>query len=79
MPTIKDIAKEAGVSVTTVSNVIHGRKRRFARETADKINAIIRKHSYTPNLSARALVNKSSRIIGVINHLIQSQPISFFA
>ena len=50
----------------------------MARETVDRINAIIRKNNYTPNLSARALVNKSSRIIGVINHLIQSQPISFF-
>jgi LacI family transcriptional regulator len=78
MSTIKDIAHEAGVSVTTVSNVIHGRSRRVAMETLDRINAIIRKHNYTPNLSARALVNRSSRIIGVINHLIQSQPISFF-
>jgi LacI family transcriptional regulator len=78
MPTIKDIANEADVSVTTVSNVIHGKSRRVAQETVDRINAIIRKHNYTPNLSARALVNKSSRIIGVINHLIQSQPISFF-
>jgi LacI family transcriptional regulator len=78
MSTIKDIAREAGVSVTTVSNVIHNRSRRVARQTVDRINTIIQKHNYTPNLSARALVNKSSRIIGVINHLIQSQPISFF-
>jgi LacI family transcriptional regulator len=78
MPTIKDIAREAGVSVTTVSNVIHGRSRRVARETVARTNALIRENNYTPNLSARALVNKSSRIIGVINHLIRSQPISFF-
>jgi len=78
MPTIKDIAREAGVSVTTVTNVIHGRRSRVARDTIDRINAIIRKNNYTPNLSARALVNKSSRIIGVINHLIRSRSISFF-
>jgi LacI family transcriptional regulator len=78
MPTIKDIAREAGVSVTTVSNVIHGRNHRVAQDTVERINAIIREYNYTPNLSARALVNRSSRIIGVINHLIQSQPISFF-
>ena len=78
MPTIRDIAREAGVSVTTVTNVIHGRSRRVAPETVGRINAIIREHNYTPNLSARALVSKSSRIIGVINHLIRSQPISFF-
>jgi len=78
MPTIKDIAREAGVSVTTVSNVIHSRNSRVAQDTVDRINAIIRENHYTPNLSARALVNKSSRIIGVINHLIRSQSISFF-
>ena len=78
MSTIKDIAREAGVSVTTVSNVIHGKSRRVAKETVDRINKIIRENKYTPNMSARALVNKSSRIIGVINHLFQSQSISFF-
>jgi len=78
MPTIKDIACEAGVSVTTVSNVIHGRSQRVAQDTVERINRIIRENNYTPNLSARALVNKSSRIIGVINHLIQSQSMSFF-
>ena len=78
MPTIKDIAREAGVSVMTVSNVIHGKNRRVAAETVDRINEIIRQHNYSPNLSARTLVSKSSRIIGVINHLIHSRPISFF-
>ncbi len=77
MPTIKDIAREANVSVTTVSNVIHGKHSRVAQETVERIERIIAVNNYTPNLSARALVNKSSRIIGVINHLIQSQPISF--
>ncbi len=77
MPTIKDIAREANVSVTTVSNVIHGNESHVAKETIERIERIIAVNNYTPNLSARALVKKSSRIIGVINHLIQSQPISF--
>lgn len=70
MPTIKDIARDAGVSVTTVSNVIHGKNSHVAPDTVERINRIIEHYNYTPNLSARALVNKSSRIIGVINHLI---------
>jgi LacI family transcriptional regulator len=77
MPTIKDIAREAGVSVTTVSNVIHGKSSHVAQETVERITDIIRKHNYTPNMSARALVNRSSRIIGVINHLIPHQAGSF--
>ncbi len=70
MPTIKDIAREAGVSVTTVSNVIHGKSSHVAPETVERINKIMDAHHYTPNMSARALVNKSSRIIGLINHLV---------
>lgn len=70
MPTIKDIARDAGVSVTTVSNVIHGKHSHVAQDTVERITRIIEQYNYTPNLSARALVNRSSRIIGVINHLI---------
>jgi LacI family transcriptional regulator len=77
MATIKDIAREAEVSVTTVSNVIHGRSSRVAPKTISRINAIIDRNHYTPNLSARSLVNKTSRIIGVINHLFRSQAVSF--
>lgn len=77
MPTIKDIAREAKVSVTTVSNVIHGKSDHVAPETVERITRIIEAHNYTPNMSARALVNRSSRIIGVINHLIPQQAGSF--
>lgn len=77
MPTIKDIAREAHVSVTTVSNVIHGKSSHVAQNTIEEINKIIEKYNYTPNMSARALVNKSSHIIGVINHLIPHQKGSF--
>ncbi len=70
MLTINDIAKEAGVSRQTVSNVIHGATGHVSPETLVRINKIIKEKNYTPNMSARALVNKSSRIIGVINHLI---------
>ena len=70
MLTINDIAREAGVSRQTVSNVIHGATGHVSPDTIARINKIIKEKNYTPNMSARALVNKSSRIIGVINHLI---------
>ena len=72
MLTIKDIAREAGVSRTTVSNVIHGASSHVSAETIERINKIIKENNYTPNMYARALVNKSSRIIGVINHSISA-------
>lgn len=70
MVTIKDIAKYTGVSCTTISNVIHGRSNRVSQETIEKVNAAIRTLGYTPNMSARTLVSKSSRVIGFINHVI---------
>ena len=52
MVTIEDIAKEAGVSTTTVSNVIHGRTNKVSAATVDLINEIIQRRGYVPNLSA---------------------------
>ena len=69
MVTLKDIAAEAGVSITTVSNVVHNRKSRVSPELVRKIEKIIRREHYAPSMSARSLANDDSRIIGVITHL----------
>ncbi|MBO7357940.1 MAG: LacI family DNA-binding transcriptional regulator [Lachnospiraceae bacterium] len=68
MVTITDIAAATGVSATTVSNVIHGRSNRVSEETVAKINEAIKKLGYTPNMSARALVSRQSKVVGFINH-----------
>lgn len=73
MPTLKDIAREANVSVTTVSNVIHGNSKHVAQETVDRIKMIIERTNYVPNMTARSLVNKLSKIIGVINHVVPKE------
>lgn len=69
MVTIEDIAKEAGVSATTVSNVIHGRTNKVSSYTVELINEIIRERGYVPNLSARAMKTRSSKVVALINHL----------
>ena len=46
MVTIKEIAREAGVSFTTVSNVIHGNNCRVSPETAERVREIMRKTGY---------------------------------
>lgn len=64
--TIKDIAKEANVSVTTVSLVLNHKPCRVAQETRDTIFAIAKKHHYRVNQSARSLVTKESKLLGLI-------------
>ncbi len=69
MVTLKDIAAEAGVSITTVSNVVHNRKSRVSPERVAKIWEIIKREHYAPSMSARSLANDHSSIIGVITHI----------
>lgn len=64
--TIKDIAAQAGVSVTTVSMVLNGKEHRIARETKKKIIAIANKMEYRPNQLAVGLITKRTNTIGLI-------------
>lgn len=66
MATLKEIAQEAGVSVMTVSNVINKNYSKVSRETAQRVSEIIKRHHYVPNMSARSLSGKRSRIITVL-------------
>jgi DNA-binding LacI/PurR family transcriptional regulator len=66
MITLKDIAKEAGVSVMTVSRVVNMRYSEVSEENIEKINSIINRLGYVPNSSARSLSSKSSKIISII-------------
>lgn len=54
--TLKEIAKEAGVSISTVSRVINKKSPHAAsKEVQDKIWGIVRRTGYTPNKTARDL------------------------
>lgn len=59
--TIKDVAKEAGVSVATVSYVINERNdKRISDKTRKKVLQVINLLGYTPNQSAKALATSRS-------------------
>jgi len=75
---MKDIAKAVGVSTTTVSNVINGNAGRVSPQMVARIQEEIQSTGYVPNMSARALVNNTSRIIAVINHLVPMEVGGFF-
>ena len=64
-PTIKDVAKLAGVSPATVSRVINGTAK-VSEEKVRRVLKAIDKTNFKPNEIARSLYRKSSRIIGFI-------------
>jgi len=63
--TITDVAKEAGVSITTVSRALNGNYP-IKTETRAKIDAAIKKLNYKPNVMARSMITRKSMTIGVI-------------
>lgn len=65
LPTIKEVAKAAGVSVTTVSRVLNGGAGVKA-ETRRKVERVIQRLGYRPNSVARSLVTRKSRTIGLL-------------
>lgn len=64
--TIKEVAKEAGVSVTTVSFVLNGKAESVPDATKERIRRAVEKLRYTPNRAARSLVVGRTNMIGVI-------------
>lgn len=63
--TIKDVAKIAGVSISTVSRVINNSKP-VSPEVKRKVLEAIDGTGYKPNEIARTLVTKKSNVIGII-------------
>lgn len=63
--TIYDIAELAGVSASTVSRVINN-KPGIKEATRQKVKALLREYNYTPDENARGLVNKNTKLIGIM-------------
>lgn len=64
MVSIKDIAKKAGVSISTVSYALNG-SNKVTDETRSRIVAIAQEMNYIPNAAARTLKKRESKILGV--------------
>lgn len=62
---IYDIAKEAGVSIATVSRVLN-QKGAVSASTRAKVEAVLAEHHYLPSAIARGMVSKSMRTVAVI-------------
>lgn len=64
--TIKDIANQAGVSITTVSQILNNKGSRFSEETREKVLKIVAETNYKADFFAQNMITKRSKTIGMI-------------
>ncbi len=69
--TIQDVAKEAGVSITTVSRVMNNNYP-VAEKTRKKVEIAIKKLAFRPNLLARSLIQNSTKTIGILTPSLEN-------
>lgn len=65
-PTIKTIALEAGVSISTVSNVLNGNVEEMSADTLSRVQQVIQRLNYRPNQIARGLVTRRTATMGLV-------------
>jgi DNA-binding LacI/PurR family transcriptional regulator len=73
---IKDVAREAGVSVTTVSHALNG-KGRLNPGTRRHVQEVAERLGYRPNPAARSLVSGRTGLIAAMASLPSDTPIGF--
>ncbi len=64
--TIRQIAEMAGVSVTTVSQILNNKGSRFSAQTRQKVLDIVDEYHYKPDFFASNLITRHSKTIGMI-------------
>lgn len=77
--TLKDIAREAGLSVAAVSLVLNDRPCRISDENKARIKQIAKDLDYSPNQIARSLVMQQSKTLGLVVPNIESRFFSSLA
>lgn len=66
VPTIREVAEAAGVSISTVSNVLYGKRGFYSPETAQRVWTAVEQLGYRPNHIARSLARRRTYTIGVV-------------
>jgi LacI family transcriptional regulator len=64
--TIRDIAHQAGVSITTVSDIMSGRSDRFLKETMDRVLDVAARLNYRRHIGASAMRSKRFNSLGLV-------------
>ncbi|MFN8454475.1 MAG: LacI family DNA-binding transcriptional regulator [Anaerolineae bacterium] len=66
MVSIIDVAKQANVSITTVSRVLTGSAHPVSEETRERVLEAVEALNYSPSALAQAMVTRATHIVGVI-------------
>jgi DNA-binding LacI/PurR family transcriptional regulator len=66
MVTINEVAKKAGVSIATVSNVLNGRADKMSKETFSRVQTAIEGLGYQPSRAAQQLKTGCSQLLGLL-------------
>ncbi|MBS7703609.1 LacI family DNA-binding transcriptional regulator [Chelatococcus asaccharovorans] len=64
--TLKDVARLAGVSPMTVSNVVNGTLRGYNEETRDRVLQAVERANYRPDIAARSLRTDRRMAVGML-------------
>ena len=70
--TIKDIARELGISISTVSYALNDGPRPVPAETKARVLAVAERLHYRPNRVARSLVDQRSHVIGIVPTVVRT-------
>ena len=76
MPTIKDVAREAGVSIATVSYVLNDKTATISEATRNRVWEAVARTGYRPNATARNLRSRQSHLIGYAWHKVPKEQVS---
>src|SRR5579862_3322243 len=75
MATIYDVAKECGVALSTVSNVLNNGPRPVRPETRKRILEAVRRLDYHPSAVARGLARQRTNTLGILFGVVESSAI----
>lgn len=64
--TLTDVALQAGVSKTTVSQILNNRPISVSESTRQRVQEVAERLSYTPNALIRSLQSRRTEVIGVV-------------